>query len=1129
MSNLGSLVLSALSLIAFLSSTTVAQTRTLTPSEPIERTIAPAQKQVYRIKLDAGRFCRVRVTQQAGVDLILTLYNTAKTEVAKVGGYRGYLKFTGLFPIEATLGELTLSFITDRSGVYEIEVDAQDTQISGSYQIKIDDLRWTTTDDFRRVEAERFFEQGERFRFPARSKEELQLAIKHYERALDIFQSINDQKNLSETLVALGLTHQVLQNLEKASDLFNSALQICKAQNNLPCTSVVLRRLAGTHTGQLKLEQALAEAKEELQIWQSLGDPINQARAFYTQLGVRVKMADTAEARLQVLDLFKENARMFHEVGSVSEEAYMLSEVASYYSHLGEYQLALDTFRQALSLVQPIGYKRYSAVPLLRTGEIFYEHGDFQKAFDYYNEALMNSRNTDSYHEAYALYNLGVASLALGDKRAFEYFTKALPIWEGNRNGEAYTLSGLGRFYFSQNEFEKAVDYHNRALPVMRDTGDIFGVGIILSDLGAAYAAMGDRTRAATYYNQALEAHRKVNDRRDEARTLIRIGELHETSGNFDNALTHYRSALELFKAIGNESGHANAYYFLARAEAGKGNLETAELNIRETLRIIEQLRSGILGQELRASYFASVQLYYEFYIDLLMRFHERSPEKGFERRALQASEDSRARTLLELLIESRADIRKGVEAGLLQRERELRQQLDAAASRQVKLRTQAHDIAEAKKLADEIEQLVDELKIIEGRIRAASPHYAEITQPRPSSLNEIMSSLDESTVLLEYSLGQTRSFLWFVTHKEVRVFVLPKRTEIERVSRKLFPLLTAPPVTAKTATNFFEPANELSRMILSPVAPLIRGKRLLVVSDGALQYIPFAALPVSTERDYVPLVRDHEIVNLPSAGTLLILRGRQTNRSLPQKAVAILADPVFSSSDYRVNTSSRNAKKMGSAEVSSNSRMQRALRETGFNENPSVIPRLPFSRHEANAIAQLVGREQSLKLLDFDASRAAISQPQLAEYGTIHIATHGLLNSQHPELSGLLFSLVDEHGRSQNGFLQLHEIYNLDLPANLIVLSACQTALGREIRGEGLVGLTRGFMYAGANRVMASLWKVDDEATAEMMRLFYTSMLQQKQSPSAALRTAQIEMQRKKSWAAPYYWSGFTLQGEWR
>jgi CHAT domain-containing protein len=784
--------------------------------------------------------------------------------------------------------------------------------------------------------------------------------------------------------------------------------------------------------------------------------------------------------------------------------------------------------------VQPLGYKRYCAVPLLRTGEIFYEHGDFQKAFDYYSEAFMNSRNTDSYYEAYALYNLGVASLALGDKRAVEYFTRALPIWEGNRNGEAYTLSGLGRFYFSENQFEKAVDYHNRALPIMRDTADVFGVGIILSDLGAAYAAMGDRARANTFYNQALESHRKAGDRRDEARTLIRIGELHESSGEFEKALLHYRSALELFRAIGNDSGHANAYYFLARAELGRGNLETAELNIKETLRIIERLRAGILGQELRASYFASVQLYYEFYIDLLIRFHERYPGKGFDVRALEASEDSRARTLLELLIESRADLRKGVEPELLKRERELRQRLNAAGLRQVRFRTEAHNAAETKKLENEIEQLIDQLKIMEGQIRAASPHYADITQPRPSSLKQLMSILDESTVLLEYSLGQTRSFLWVVTHNDVKVFTLPKRTEIERVSRKLFELLTATPATKKTAAasgSFSATAHELSRMVLSPALPLISGKRLLVVSDGALQYIPFAALPVSSDQpsDYVSLVRKYEIVNLPSASTLWILRGRPSRHSLDQKSVAILADPVFSASDFRVKTTLRNSKKIKSTEVLINSRIQRALRETGFNENPSAIPRLPFSRHEANAIAELVNREQSLTLLDFHANRAAMSHPQLASYRTIHIATHGMLNSQHPELSGLLFSLVDERGHSQNGFLQLHEIYNLELPADLVVLSACQTALGREIRGEGLVGLTRGFMYAGANRVLATLWKVDDEATAEMMRLFYKAMLQENQSPPAALRTAQMEMQRKKPWTAPYYWSGFTLQGEWK
>lgn len=1131
----------ALLLISFLNLPTLVQTITLSPSETIERTIAPSQRQIYRIRVETGQFCRVRVTQQAGVDLVLTLSDPTRAKVATVGGYKGYLKLTGLFPIQATLGEITLSFVSDHAGIYQIEVDARDTQISGSFQIKMVDLRRATEEDSRRVEAERQFERGERLRFPARSKAELEVAIRHYEQALNIFRSVHDQKNEADTLVALGLTYKVLQNLDKAIELFNDALKICKAQNDLAGASVVLRHLTGAHTAQLQLEKALAEAEEELAIWQSLGDKLNQARAYYSQLGVRVKMVATAEDRLQLLELFKQNVSMFHELGAVSEEAYLLSELASYYSNLGESQRALDTFHQALSIVQRIGYKRYSVVPLLRTGEIYYEHGDFQKAFDFYSEALANCRNTDSYNEAYALYNLGVASLALNDRRASEYFTRALPMWEGNRNGEAYTLSGLGRFYFSQNDASKALDYYNRALPIMRDTADIFGVGIILSDIGAVYAAMGDRARASTYYERALEAHRKTNDRRDEARTLIRLGELREASGDFDTALTHYGSALELARAIGNESSQAHAHYFFARAERARGNLESAELNIKKTLRIIEQLRAGILGQELRASYFASVQLYYEFYIDLLMSRHERDPKRGFDRLALEASEDSKARTLLELLIESHVDIRSGVDVDLLQSERSLRQRLDAAALRQVKLKTEVHGAFEAKKLDDEIEQLIDDFKIVEARIRAASPNYADITQPRPASVSQLQSILDEHTVLLEYSLGQERSFLWLVTQNDVKVFLLPKRSEIEKVSRQLYDAVATPEIRKRNATgtsgpDFFRVANQLSQMVLTPVLPLIEGKRLIVVSDGALQYIPFASLPGSTamqtlnkSSDYVPLIRDHELINLPSATTLLILRRRPPRDVVAPKAVAVLADPVFSSSDFRVKNVSRETKKIDNAQSTSNSRMQRALRETGFNEHPSEIPRLPFSRYEANAIAQLVPPEQSLKLLDFGATRAAMMNPELGAYRRIHIATHGLLNSQHPELSGLLFSLVDQRGRPQNGFLQLHEIYNLDLAADLVVLSACQTALGREIRGEGLIGLTRGFMYAGANRVLATLWKVDDEATAEMMGLFYTAMIQNKQSPAAALRTAQLEMQRKKQWSSPFYWSGFTLQGEWK
>ncbi|HQR36473.1 MAG TPA: CHAT domain-containing protein, partial [Blastocatellia bacterium] len=190
---------------------------------------------------------------------------------------------------------------------------------------------------------------------------------------------------------------------------------------------------------------------------------------------------------------------------------------------------------------------------------------------------------------------------------------------------------------------------------------------------------------------------------------------------------------------------------------------------------------------------------------------------------------------------------------------------------------------------------------------------------------------------------------------------------------------------------------------------------------------------------------------------------------------------------------------------------------------------RLPFSREEADTILSFAPNGKGFKALSFAANRTTATSSELAQYRIVHFATHGLLNSEHPELSGLVFSLVDESGKSQDGFLRLHEIYNLRLSADLVVLSACQTALGKQIKGEGVVGLTRGFMHAGTPRVVASLWQVNDLATAELMKLFYRGMLKDGQRPAAALRAAQLELMKQKRWASPYFWAAFTLQGEWQ
>jgi CHAT domain-containing protein len=314
-------------------------------------------------------------------------------------------------------------------------------------------------------------------------------------------------------------------------------------------------------------------------------------------------------------------------------------------------------------------------------------------------------------------------------------------------------------------------------------------------------------------------------------------------------------------------------------------------------------------------------------------------------------------------------------------------------------------------------------------------------------------------------------------------------------------------------------------------VAQQLGNKRLLIVADGALQYLPFEALPAPetmaesrdkplATADPVPLAIKHEVVYLPSASTLIALRHEAVRPIAAPKSVFVLADPVFDKGDPRVKTLD------AGADVASGSATRLAtLKDAGGIS----FPRLPSTRQEAEAIVTLIPEDARAVATDFAANRTLVMGSELARYRIIHIATHSVVNSQHPELSGIVLSMVNERGREEDGFVQLHDIYSLKLGADLVVLSACNTALGKEVRGEGLIGLTRGFMYAGASSVVASLWKVDDSATAELMTHFYKAMFEDNLPPAAALRSAKEAMWRQKHWRSPHYWSAFVLQGEYR
>jgi CHAT domain-containing protein len=579
---------------------------------------------------------------------------------------------------------------------------------------------------------------------------------------------------------------------------------------------------------------------------------------------------------------------------------------------------------------------------------------------------------------------------------------------------------------------------------------------------------------------------------------------------------------------VGDRTGEALTLLSMADAKRDQNHLTEALSDLEASIKIIEDLRTKIASPELRTSYFATVQRYYEFYIDLLMQLHKTNPKSGYDTKALEASERSRARSLLELLQESNANIREGISPDLLQQEKNLQQQLDAIEKQRIEAVSSPNP--NQTKIAEIDKQrlaLLQEYQQIQTQIRTASPRYAALTQPQPLTLPEIQKQiLDDNTILLQYSLGRERSYLWVVTSTGLTSYELPKQVDIETAATAFRTAITrtydkyTPQKVAVASAN-------LGQLILQPAAAQLGNKRLLIVPDGVLHYTPFPALTISQtagQNTNVPLIVEHEIITLPSASTLAILRQNYGDRKPPSQTLAILADPVFSPTDERVKGQLTPA--TTEQLESNNLGLNRSLRASDRGWPPE---RLPFTRQEAQTISSLFPSASSRQIFDFNASRTTATDGNLVNYQIIHLATHGIANNKNPELSGIVMSMVDDKGNLVNGFLRLTDIFNLKLAANLVVLSACQSGMGQNIKGEGMVGLTRGFMYAGAQRVAVSLWNVDDEGTSVLMQKFYQKMLQQKLAPAAALRAAQIEMMQQEKWQFPYYWAAFTLQGEWK
>lgn len=978
----------------------------------------------------------------------------------------------------------------------------------------------------------------------------LRQAIDRYQGAWRIFENLGEKTEWTDALMQLGKVSSVLGEYRDALDYFERALISSRTAGNAKQEVEALNHKGDVYALLGENDRAITLIQSALRLAKKANDHHGIAKSMGS-LGVA--FYNLSEMNRST-DLLKQALPLCDPAVDPEGRAQILRYLGYNYTDASELPLALDYFQQSLSLWRAAGNLRGEAQTVNAIALIYSLLGEREQAMDHYNRAEQMFRTVgDKKGIITALNGQGETFADLNLARALDHHTEALSLSQeiGDLDGQIISHRYLGNILRaiadtadtenekSDRHYQQAIQHFEQALVLCRTLKDRRIESYNLQDLGGIYDFLGDSKKALVHYSRALQLSAEVKDRRGQALVLNSIGVVYARLNDRQRAVSCFERALPLTRSSQDRARESLTLYNLARVQRDAGDLSAASANIEMAVAIVESLRSRVPGHTLRSSYLASVHKYLELRIDLLMQRYKTNPDAGLVAKALEDSELAHARSLLDMLAEARAEISRAIAPELLQEERRVRQTLNAKAEYQMNLLGGPHSEEQAAAAEKEIRGLAVRYENIQAQLRNQNPHYAALTQPKALSLAEIQEQvIDDESLLLEYFLGDARSYLWVISKSEITSFELPGRSQVEGKARRFYNLLTAhQPLpgetfeqqkarTVEAATLLPQAARELGSLIVGPAAAkLEHKKRLLIVADGALHYIPFQALivPEGVGPADQPLILRHEIVNQPSASALARLMAETRGRQLASNSVAILADPVYESDDPRIKSN-----RGPSIQSEQSAQAQTALRDVNLTGGLTKIPRLPASRAEADAIMDAAPWGTSKKATDFDANRAMATSPELHKYRIVHFATHGLLNNAHPELSGIVLSLVDKDGQPQDGFLRLHDIYNLDLPLELVVLSACDTGLGKEVRGEGLVGLTQGFMYAGAAGVVASLWKVDDDATAELMRHFYEAMFNDGLTPSAALRKAQLDLSRQNRWKSPYFWAGFVIQGQY-
>jgi CHAT domain-containing protein len=909
------------------------------------------------------------------------------------------------------------------------------------------------------------------------TKGSLREAARLYAVSADCFLRAGRPALAAVAQIELGDTYVITSSYLAALAAYRSALRAAPQDSPERCTA--LSRLVRTHANIGQTRNAQSYVERALQTCNKL--PSSRAKADALEAEGELQFWSLQPAAATTLAQARDLSRSANDTLGAALATMILAEainakdqeLAKTYA-----QDALDTFQRTDDL--------YDAARVhMVLGFFASDEGEFDRARCHCRSALSFFEHVaDRDNAAIALNVMGMADRKMGDRESAlrEYqLARADFAAAHDELGEAESITGIGDVLVDQGRYRSILPLYRAKLRIAHSTGNKALLASAAVNVGDSLAYQRDYQEAEASYREGIAEYRNAGNRYGERWALTRLNEMLVERHDNKKAL----ESLDEAEAVmtGDVEGQAKVNYLRSSVYLYQGRFHDARAEIKKTTDAIESQRLRIAKFDSRAAYFASVHKYYSLDVDILMALDRSNPGQGYKKEAFEASERSKVRAFID--------------------------QLD---------HVEVHSICDSAENA------------------TAAPKVQPALQVKTQvlTLEQLSGSiLDEDTVLVEFDLGDRASSAWLIDHGNLSSFELARSATILKQVRAfrqaLLPIVSAPSEDPTAYLQRYESrrraialaSRQLAALLLAPI-PIPAGRRVLIVPDGPLRYIPFAALPYAAPSGTLrPFIEAHEVTMLPSASVLAALRRGSGSRPPPNDEIAVFADPVFSFSG------SNSTNTPPSAAQSGRRRFHDIADPTVTSPSISIPLRLPGSRVEAIAIQQVMGTTRTHLALQFDASRAAILAGAIEHSRIVHFATHSEVDSLHPEKSELLLTMYDPRGAPVDGHLRLSDVYTLKLSADLVVLSSCESALGRDLGSEGVLGLPRGFLYAGAHRVVSSLWRVDDDATAALMTAFYRG-IGNGESPNRALRDAQLTVIRQQRYADPYYWAAFVIEGEY-